>query len=545
MGADHREAALAASRKQRAEAFQAYTKSPSWAAIGGGAGRSGAWLRDGSGGRVAKVSQIFGEQLFPERRLLLQSSTGVRHVSLSGWLQAMLLGVSLATIGAVAYLCVGFMHLRDTLNSRSGDASMVVSVPPQPAAQAVAAAVPAPTANAGSSNVDAAALVEMRTEIAGIRQQLATANQNYTQANTNYQQANQQLATLTQQNKQLQSQIADANTRVKAAVEARDDAERRAKADEQALNSKSGSSEQMAKNLDASRNELQQSRNELQQSEIERTTLQNRVQQLQMDLQTAQNRAAQLQQQQLASEPQRGGAGVPAATMQVPIPPAASEGAPERKPSLVGVPHAQNNVSGNPSELERLLASTGLDIDRLLHGLPNSAGEGGPYIALNDPRASAAADQQRLEDLKRLAKMLPLAAPLNSFSVGSGFGPRIDPINHRASFHPGLDLDAPYETTVYSTGAGVVIFTGTMDAYGRVVEIDHGHGVITRYAHLHRVLVAKGQKVGLHTPIGELGSTGRSTGPHLHYEVHVDGTAVDPAKFMQAGKDVVQVSSHQ
>ena len=148
--------------------------------------------------------------------------------------------------------------------------------------------------------------------------------------------------------------------------------------------------------------------------------------------------------------------------------------------------------------------------------------------------------------MKKLAKNLPLASPLNGpYQLGSDYGARIDPINHKESFHPGLDLDAPYRTTVYSTGAGSVIFTGNMDSYGRVVEIDHGHGIVTRYAHLHRILVAKGQKVGLHTPIAELGSTGRSTGPHLHYEVRVDGQTVDPAKFMQAGKNVVQVSGQQ
>jgi murein DD-endopeptidase MepM/ murein hydrolase activator NlpD len=75
-----------------------------------------------------------------------------------------------------------------------------------------------------------------------------------------------------------------------------------------------------------------------------------------------------------------------------------------------------------------------------------------------------------------------------------------------------------------------------------MVEIDHGHGIVTRYAHLHRILVARGQKVAAHTVIGELGSTGRSTGPHVHYEVDVDGTPLDPAKFMEAGKNVVQIS---
>jgi murein DD-endopeptidase MepM/ murein hydrolase activator NlpD len=85
-----------------------------------------------------------------------------------------------------------------------------------------------------------------------------------------------------------------------------------------------------------------------------------------------------------------------------------------------------------------------------------------------------------------------------------------------------------------------VMFTGVKDNYGKVVEVDHGHGIVTRYAHLHRIVVALGQKVPVHQQVGELGSTGRSTGPHLHYEVLVNGAAQDPEKFLQAGKNVVQ-----
>jgi murein DD-endopeptidase MepM/ murein hydrolase activator NlpD len=494
---------------------------------------------------VAKVSQILGEQLFPERQLLLQSTSGVRHVALPGWLQAMLLAASLATVGAVAYLCVGFMHLRDTLDNRAADATPAV-MPTFAQTQAPSLAA-TPTATTPSdtppaSTSGAADIAEMRSELAALHDQVTTLSQNYAQANAGYQQASGKIVTLTQQNNQLQTQLTDATTRMKTMQDARDEAERHAKASDQALNSKNGNSEQLAKNLDAARNELQQ-------SEVQRTTLQNRVQQLQMDLQSAQSRAdqADTRNQQVASDPIRTPV-APVPALVQPITPDATP--PDRKPTPSGVPHAQNitpaNSSGQSSELERLLASTGLDIDRLLHGIGGAAGgEGGPYIALNDPRA-ADLDHQRLEDLKRLAKNLPLASPLpGAYQLGSDYGARIDPINHKESFHPGLDLDAPYRTTVYSTGAGTVIFTGNMDSYGKVVEIDHGHGIVTRYAHLHRILVAKGQKVGLHTPIAELGSTGRSTGPHLHYEVRVDGHTVDPAKFMQAGKNVVQVSGQQ
>jgi murein DD-endopeptidase MepM/ murein hydrolase activator NlpD len=146
--------------------------------------------------------------------------------------------------------------------------------------------------------------------------------------------------------------------------------------------------------------------------------------------------------------------------------------------------------------------------------------------------------------LQKLVGQLPLAAPLPHYQLESGFGARHDPFNGHTAFHSGLDLSAPYRSPVYSTAPGTVIFTGVKDNYGRVVEIDHGHGIVTRYAHLHRILVARGQKVDLHTAIGELGSTGRSTGPHVHYEVIVDGTPQDPEKFLQAGKNVVQVSGH-
>jgi murein DD-endopeptidase MepM/ murein hydrolase activator NlpD len=137
-----------------------------------------------------------------------------------------------------------------------------------------------------------------------------------------------------------------------------------------------------------------------------------------------------------------------------------------------------------------------------------------------------------------------LTAPLDHYQIESGFGTRVDPLNHHESFHSGLDLSAPFKTPIYNTAPGTVIFAGQRSDFGKVVEIDHGGGIVTRYAHMHRITVAKGQHLGAHEQIGLLGSTGRSTGPHVHYEVLVNGTPQDPAKFLLAGKSpIIEVGS--
>ena len=108
---------------------------------------------------------------------------------------------------------------------------------------------------------------------------------------------------------------------------------------------------------------------------------------------------------------------------------------------------------------------------------------------------------------------------------------REDPENGHAGFHTGIDLRAPYDLPVYATAPGVVTFASYRNDYGKIVEIDHGNGITTRYAHLHAFTVSVGQRVAAHTQIGYLGSTGRATGPHVHYEVVVNGEPQDPEKF--------------
>nr|WP_246204453.1 M23 family metallopeptidase [Devosia marina] len=128
---------------------------------------------------------------------------------------------------------------------------------------------------------------------------------------------------------------------------------------------------------------------------------------------------------------------------------------------------------------------------------------------------------------------------VGNFRQSSGYGNRKDPFTGGRAFHSGLDFAAPTGTTVLSAGKGVVIFAGLRSGYGKVVEVAHGNGLVTRYAHLSAFLSQKGQRVQTGTPIAKVGSTGRSTGPHLHFEVHRADKSVDPKPFLDTGKRIL------
>jgi murein DD-endopeptidase MepM/ murein hydrolase activator NlpD len=188
---------------------------------------------------------------------------------------------------------------------------------------------------------------------------------------------------------------------------------------------------------------------------------------------------------------------------------------------------------GGIAQFERVLASAGVDVAHLFSQYGMRTGEGGPFIpAPRGQHPDSALSAEKLAALHNLAKVVPVSAPLQSYDVGSPFGVRGDPMNGHSAYHTGIDLLAPYMTPVYATAAGVVTYSGYRDDYGKVVEIDHGNGIATRYAHLHRQTVSVGQRVAAHNQIGFLGSTGRATGPHVHYEVLVNGEPQDPAKFL-------------
>jgi murein DD-endopeptidase MepM/ murein hydrolase activator NlpD len=223
---------------------------------------------------------------------------------------------------------------------------------------------------------------------------------------------------------------------------------------------------------------------------------------------------------------------VPATTAMAAPAPAASAA-----PAIAPAPAVGH---GAIDQFARVLAAAGVDVRHLFAEFGVSRGEGGPFVAAPHGQAPAntALTPEKLAALRAMVKVLPITAPLESYDVSSPFGVRGDPENGHAGFHTGVDLVAPYDSPVYATAPGIVTYAGYRDDYGKIVEIDHGNGIATRYAHLHRYTVSVGQRVAAHTQVGYLGSTGRATGPHVHYEVVVNGEPQDPEKFIGLGRYV-------
>lgn len=192
---------------------------------------------------------------------------------------------------------------------------------------------------------------------------------------------------------------------------------------------------------------------------------------------------------------------------------------------------AQADGSGDLRAVDRVLAGTGFRVETLLRRHAHHEAQGGPFV----PEEGARPPPGRWDRLQRALMVLPLAAPLAEYQVTSEYGRRRDPINRRRAMHTGIDLRGPLRAPVLATAPGRVVFAGRKGGYGRMVEVDHGLGVRTRYAHLSRVAVRVGQAVPLGGRVGLLGSSGRSTGPHLHYEVLVDGKSRNPRPFLKAG----------
>jgi murein DD-endopeptidase MepM/ murein hydrolase activator NlpD len=211
------------------------------------------------------------------------------------------------------------------------------------------------------------------------------------------------------------------------------------------------------------------------------------------------------------------------------------------------IQRVQATTSGQIQDLESLIRQTGLDAKTLKKQAGSAAsdagGRGGPFIPadlrdLQQSKHQLFTSLDKLAELNQLIQALPLSTPLAGGKPQSGFGHRYDPFTNRLAFHSGLDLAGPEGSKIKTTADGVVVFSGWNGAYGNMVEIDHGNGVSTRYGHLSQLRVTSGQRVSRGDWIGVQGSTGRSTGPHLHYEVRYRDEALNPKKFLEAGRYV-------
>lgn len=191
--------------------------------------------------------------------------------------------------------------------------------------------------------------------------------------------------------------------------------------------------------------------------------------------------------------------------------------------------------------LRTVLSETGLSTERLEQA---PTGVGGPFVPLKmDPNGSsferalhrASGDFLLIARLTHAVRGLPLERPLQGGDLSSNFGTRIDPFFGRPAFHAGVDLRDEAGSPVKATAQGKVVTAGWAGGYGNMVEIEHANGISTRYGHLSAITVNEGQSVQRGSIIGRVGSTGRSTGPHLHYEVRIDGDPTDPMRFLRAG----------
>jgi len=196
--------------------------------------------------------------------------------------------------------------------------------------------------------------------------------------------------------------------------------------------------------------------------------------------------------------------------------------------------------------LDAIFRQVGLDPERLIDQVRSGySGLGGPELSIQFSTKGGAPDADALRandilgamdriNLYRIAaNKVPLAMPVKStFRYTSGFGIRW------GKPHEGTDLAAPVGTPIYATADGTVIFAGWSSGYGRLIKIRHEFGIETRYAHLNKIRVSVGQRVSQGERIGDMGNSGRSTGPHLHYEVITSGKPVNPMTFLRAGANV-------
>ncbi|MDA0653919.1 MAG: peptidoglycan DD-metalloendopeptidase family protein [Proteobacteria bacterium] len=216
----------------------------------------------------------------------------------------------------------------------------------------------------------------------------------------------------------------------------------------------------------------------------------------------------------------------------------------------------QERATASATAVAEVVEMTGLPVEALLAGdLPGGPpGQGGPVMHVGggildndqaiflDAVSAVEAELDRWQSLESLLAILPLVAPADNYYISSTFGERRDPFTRRLGMHYGLDMAGPFDSDLRAPAPGIVTRAGYWGAYGRMIEIDHGRGIVTRYGHMNKIAVEKGQWIEFRDKIGTMGRSGRATGSHVHFEVLFNGEPVDPANFLKAGQYVFKVN---
>lgn len=202
-------------------------------------------------------------------------------------------------------------------------------------------------------------------------------------------------------------------------------------------------------------------------------------------------------------------------------------------------------VEQRSARAEAAVARLGLNPDAIVRSA--DVGRGGPLVPSRrgsaDPLVALASALARMEALERTLVAVPSSNPADVMLMSSGFGYRRDPFTGAGAMHSGLDFKGPVGTPILAAAPGRVVHAGPKSGYGYTVEVDHGQGIMTRYAHLSGFTTQVGASVATGQQIGKMGSTGRSTGSHLHFEVRLNGVAVNPRRFLEANADVLKVKA--
>lgn len=433
----------------------------------------------------------FGERVFPERQILIRSRGEITHLTLPSLLQASFVAAAIFGTGALAYDLVAMRNSTDSDVVQSLKADLALAKQEADAAGAKLQQLEQERQARGdqpdpSETAAAVEVAQLTDRIRQLENGIQVAGHRSAENRSLYESAAAQLAQLTSEDKRL-------------------------KAEQEKLAAEKGK-------LQSKVGELEEAKDKAEKSiAAERAALKQKVAELEQKMQ----RKPQSDHISL-------NAPVPDRTINLSDATLA--------PALVGPEESDEPVTTAP-DAKQLAGLSNFDLGKFLSRFGvgmRPSGVGGPYVALDGAKADPKAD----DDAQKVLSMLPLTAPLEHYQLESRFGVRSDPFNGHQAIHTGLDMSAPYRAPVYSTSPGTVVFAGYAAAYGKVVEIDHGMGIHTKYAHLNAINVNVGQHVSRGTRIGLLGATGRTTGPHVHYEVLVNGVPQDPEKFLQAGQSI-------